>query len=87
MRSRSCAGVAGTLALVDVGTRLGCPRDARGDRRRATRNLAAGDVVLLHDADHYSAPDSWRRTAAALPVIFDAVAALDEPFVPVTQRT
>ncbi|MEO9177256.1 MAG: polysaccharide deacetylase family protein, partial [Gaiellales bacterium] len=27
--------------------------------RRATRNLGDGDVVLLHDADHYSAPGSW----------------------------
>jgi peptidoglycan/xylan/chitin deacetylase (PgdA/CDA1 family) len=34
-----------------------------------------GDVVLLHDADHYSAPDSWRATAAALPRILDALAA------------
>ena len=41
----------------------------------ATRDLAAGDVLLLHDADHYSAPDSWRRTAAALPLVLDAVAA------------
>jgi peptidoglycan/xylan/chitin deacetylase (PgdA/CDA1 family) len=55
--------------------------------RRATRNLVAGDVVLLHDADHYSAPDSWRRTAAALPAIVAAAAALDEPLVPVTERT
>jgi len=28
-----------------------------------------GDVLLLHDADHYSAPGSWRRTAAALPAV------------------
>jgi peptidoglycan/xylan/chitin deacetylase (PgdA/CDA1 family) len=28
---------------------------------------AAGDVLLLHDADHYSAPGSWQRTARALP--------------------
>jgi peptidoglycan/xylan/chitin deacetylase (PgdA/CDA1 family) len=55
--------------------------------RRATRNLRAGDVVLLHDADHYSAPDSWRRTVAALPLILDAVGALGEPFVPATQAT
>ena len=55
--------------------------------RRATRGLRAGDVVLLHDADHYSAPDSWRRTIAALPAIIDAAAALGEPFVPVTQST
>ena len=55
--------------------------------RRATRGLRAGDVVLLHDADHYSAPDSWRRTVAALPAIIAAVGALGEPFVPVTQST
>jgi peptidoglycan/xylan/chitin deacetylase (PgdA/CDA1 family) len=48
---------------------------------RATRKLRGGDVVLLHDADHYSAPDSWRRTAAALPAIIEAVAELGEPFV------
>jgi peptidoglycan/xylan/chitin deacetylase (PgdA/CDA1 family) len=43
--------------------------------RRATRTLRAGDVVLLHDADHYSAPGSWRRTADALPRILDEIAA------------
>lgn len=44
---------------------------------RATRSLRAGDVVLLHDADHYSAAGSWRRTADALPRILDALAARD----------
>jgi peptidoglycan-N-acetylglucosamine deacetylase len=39
----------------------------------ASRDLAAGDVVLLHDADTYSAPGSWRRTAAALPALLDVV--------------
>jgi peptidoglycan-N-acetylglucosamine deacetylase len=34
--------------------------------RRATRGLIPGDVILLHDADFYSARDSHRRTAAAL---------------------
>jgi peptidoglycan/xylan/chitin deacetylase (PgdA/CDA1 family) len=38
---------------------------------RATRAVGEGDVVLLHDADHYSAPGSWRRTVAALPRILD----------------
>ena len=37
----------------------------------ATRGVCGGDVVLLHDADHYSAPQSWRATAAALPRILD----------------
>ena len=41
--------------------------------RRATRELSAGDVVLLHDADHYSAPGSWSRTAAALPSVLATV--------------
>jgi peptidoglycan-N-acetylglucosamine deacetylase len=36
---------------------------------RATRSLIAGDVILLHDADFYSARDSHRRTAAALELI------------------
>jgi peptidoglycan-N-acetylglucosamine deacetylase len=37
--------------------------------RRASTGIEAGDVVLLHDADYYSAPGSWVRTAAALPLI------------------
>jgi peptidoglycan/xylan/chitin deacetylase (PgdA/CDA1 family) len=40
---------------------------------RATRDLRAGEVVLLHDADTYSAPGSWRRTAQALPAVLEAV--------------
>jgi peptidoglycan/xylan/chitin deacetylase (PgdA/CDA1 family) len=41
--------------------------------RRATRALGPGDVILLHDADHYSSKDSWQRTVAALPRILEAV--------------
>jgi peptidoglycan/xylan/chitin deacetylase (PgdA/CDA1 family) len=33
---------------------------------RATHGVIAGDVILLHDADFYSARGSHRRTAAAL---------------------
>ena len=40
---------------------------------RATRDLRAGDVVLLHDADTYSAAGSWKRTAHALPSVLEAV--------------
>jgi peptidoglycan-N-acetylglucosamine deacetylase len=40
--------------------------------RRATRALSAGDVVLLHDADHYSVQGSWEKTAAALPRVLEA---------------
>ncbi len=39
--------------------------------RRLLRDLRAGDVLLLHDADYYSAPGSWRRTVAALPRILE----------------
>jgi peptidoglycan-N-acetylglucosamine deacetylase len=37
--------------------------------RRLMRRVRSGDVLLLHDADDYSAPDSWRRTVAALPLV------------------
>ncbi len=37
--------------------------------RRSSAGVRAGDVVLLHDADYYSARGSWVRTAAALPLI------------------
>ena len=33
---------------------------------RATRGLASGDVILLHDADFYSSKRSHERTVAAL---------------------
>jgi peptidoglycan-N-acetylglucosamine deacetylase len=38
-----------------------------------TRGLEAGDVLLLHDADFYSAEGSWRRTVAALPPVLDEI--------------
>jgi peptidoglycan/xylan/chitin deacetylase (PgdA/CDA1 family) len=41
--------------------------------RRSTAAVRAGDVLLLHDADFYSAPDSWARTVAALPAIFETL--------------
>jgi peptidoglycan/xylan/chitin deacetylase (PgdA/CDA1 family) len=40
-----------------------------------TRDLAGGDVLLLHDADHYSEPGSWRGTVAALPAVLEAIEA------------
>jgi peptidoglycan/xylan/chitin deacetylase (PgdA/CDA1 family) len=36
---------------------------------RATHEIGAGDVILLHDADFYSAKDSHRRTVQALKTI------------------
>ena len=55
--------------------------------RRATRALRPGDVVLLHDSDAYSSAGSWRRTAAALPSVLAAIAALGVPAEAVTQST
>jgi len=60
-------------------------RDGRDWQRRATprsiatrvtRDLHGGDVLLLHDADYYSAPGSWRKTVAALPQVIESVRAL-----------
>jgi peptidoglycan/xylan/chitin deacetylase (PgdA/CDA1 family) len=52
---------------------------------RASRNLCAGDVVLLHDADHYSSAGSWLATAAAVPEVLEAAAQLGEPLVALSQ--
>ena len=39
----------------------------------ATRELDGGDVLLLHDADHYSEPGCWRGTVAALPMVVERI--------------
>ena len=44
-----------------------------GIAAKATEDLGPGDVILLHDADHYGAGGSHRRTAAALPLILEDV--------------
>jgi peptidoglycan-N-acetylglucosamine deacetylase len=41
---------------------------------RVTDGAGAGAVLLLHDADDYSAPGSWRRTAEALPRVLETLA-------------
>jgi peptidoglycan-N-acetylglucosamine deacetylase len=38
-------------------------------------DLVDGDVLLLHDADHYSEPGCWRGTVAALPAVLERVEA------------
>lgn len=42
--------------------------------RRVTAGAGDGDVLLLHDADDYSAAGSWRRTLAALPRVLATLA-------------
>ena len=46
---------------------------ARSIARRSSSGVEAGDILLLHDADYYSARGSWVRTAAALPLILDEI--------------
>jgi peptidoglycan/xylan/chitin deacetylase (PgdA/CDA1 family) len=41
---------------------------------RVTGGAGAGAVLLLHDADDYSAPGSWQRTVAALPHVLATLA-------------
>jgi peptidoglycan-N-acetylglucosamine deacetylase len=36
-------------------------------------DLTGGEVLLLHDSDAYSALDSWKRTAAALPRVLSTL--------------
>jgi peptidoglycan/xylan/chitin deacetylase (PgdA/CDA1 family) len=47
----------------------------------STRELGHGDVLLLHDADHYNAAGSWRNTLAAMPLVLDELALLGLPAV------
>jgi peptidoglycan/xylan/chitin deacetylase (PgdA/CDA1 family) len=55
-------------------------RDYRSDRTPAqiayssTDGARAGDVILLHDADWYSAPGCHHNTATAIPTILEALA-------------
>jgi peptidoglycan/xylan/chitin deacetylase (PgdA/CDA1 family) len=41
---------------------------------RVTDDVDEGSILLLHDADDYSAAGSWRRTALALPRVLDVLA-------------
>jgi peptidoglycan/xylan/chitin deacetylase (PgdA/CDA1 family) len=48
---------------------------------RVTDDVRDGSILLLHDADDYSAPGSWRRTAQALPRVLDVLAEQGIPAV------
>lgn len=52
---------------------------------RATEELGGGDIVLLHDADHYSSTGSWLRTTAALPAVLEAAFQTGESLVALSQ--
>jgi peptidoglycan/xylan/chitin deacetylase (PgdA/CDA1 family) len=50
---------------------------------RVTDGAGEGSVLLLHDADDYSALGSWRRTVAALPRVLAVLAERDlQPVAP-----
>jgi peptidoglycan/xylan/chitin deacetylase (PgdA/CDA1 family) len=48
---------------------------AAGIAGEVTRDLSGGEILLLHDADRYSAVGSWQATLGALPAIVEAVRA------------
>lgn len=48
-------------------------RSAGAIAAEVTEDLRGGDVLLLHDADFYSATGSWRRTVEALPAVLDEI--------------
>ena len=87
-RSPTCARAAGVRCSGRRGGGTGSGARHRSRSRAARRaRLGPGDVVLLHDSDAYSSADSWRRTAAALPSVLEAVATLGIPASSVTQST
>ena len=59
---------------------------ARSIAGRATDGARAGDVLLLHGADFYSAQGSWTRTVAALPLILDGLGRMGLQPVPLSRR-
>jgi len=48
----------------------------------ATGEARGGDIILLHDADYYSVPDSWRKTVAALPMILSEIGSSELSITP-----
>ncbi|MGN6380535.1 MAG: polysaccharide deacetylase family protein [Gaiellales bacterium] len=53
---------------------------------RLTDRVQPCDVLLLHDADHYAAPGSWRNTVAALPLVLSALARSGLRPIPIDDR-
>ena len=48
-------------------------RDRQSIAAKVTAGAGDGAVLLLHDADDYSAPGSWRHTLAALPTVIETM--------------
>ena len=78
----SAGGEAGQPTLWSRwGRDWGAHETPSGIAQRAADAAVAGDIILLHDADHYSSRGSWRRTVAALPAILDTILATGAPLV------
>lgn len=54
---------------------------------RASGRIAPGDIVLLHDADHYSVAGAWRNTVAALPFIIERARAAGATLEPISDSS
>jgi peptidoglycan/xylan/chitin deacetylase (PgdA/CDA1 family) len=48
-----------------------------------TRDLVGGEILMLHDADRYTAPRAWCRTLVALPAIIDDIRSAGLEFRPI----
>jgi peptidoglycan-N-acetylglucosamine deacetylase len=63
-----------TMLWSDWGRDWEARASAQSIAERVTARAREGSVLLLHDADDYSASGSWERTAAALPRVLDTLA-------------
>jgi peptidoglycan/xylan/chitin deacetylase (PgdA/CDA1 family) len=62
-----------TMLWTDWGRDWEPRASAESIAERVTVRAGEGSVLLLHDADDYSASGSWERTAAALPRVLDVL--------------
>lgn len=63
-----------TLLWTDWGRDWEARATPRSIAARVTDDVREGSILLLHDADDYSSPGSWQRTALALPRVLDVLA-------------
>ena len=62
-----------TMLWTDWGRDWEPRASAESIAERVTVRAGEGSVLLLHDADDYSASGSWERTAAALPRVLEVL--------------
>jgi peptidoglycan-N-acetylglucosamine deacetylase len=64
-----------SLVWSHLGQDWGAGRSPASIAAEVTEELEGGDVLLLHDADHYSEPGCWQGTVAALPAVIERIRA------------